>query len=202
MLLSSLAANREEGSLHCHNVLISNPLGKSTRKRRWTPAWCRSGSQKQCKQHGWFPDSSKLSACAYVCMCVLRAQHRGSSVYAYAMLPRCDPVGRDACYLILFCSLFLIPLSLMETSLSVSVPLSRSPPPHLPSCAKWTLFSLERGRGSISDKQNFQFWDESLGVDHHDNHLQAITMCSRGWRRRRWERTKKREKERIRECKS
>lgn len=49
-------------------------------------------------------------ACA--CMCTLRAKHRGSSVYAYAMLLRCDPVGMDVCCLIPSC--FFLPFSLLS----------------------------------------------------------------------------------------
>ena len=74
-------------------------------------------------------------------------------------------------------------------SLSLSLSLSLSPlvfpllhshffslrhaTPSLSPCAlshKWTPPSLQETGGSISDEQNFWFWDESLGVDHHDNH--------------------------------
>lgn len=57
-------------------------------------------------------------------------------------------------------------LSIPETSLSLvlSLPFSYT------LSSRWTPFPEERGGGSISDKQNFWFWDESLWVDHHDNH--------------------------------
>lgn len=45
--------------------------------------------------------------------------------------------------------------------------------------AKRTLFSSWEKKGSILNKENFWFWDESLRVDRHDNHLKAISMCTR-----------------------
>ncbi len=37
MLLSSLAANGEEGSLHCHDVLIAIPLRERAQEKRDGP---------------------------------------------------------------------------------------------------------------------------------------------------------------------
>lgn len=83
---------------------------------------------------------------------------------------------------------------------ALSLSLCFSPSLSHPLCAKLAAFPLEGGGGSISDNQNFWFWDESLWVDHHDNHLQAITMCSRGWKRR-TKKERKNEEESESECK-
>ena len=75
MLLSSLAANREEGSLHCHDVLIANPLRERvSREKRWTTAWCRAASEKHYRLPYKTLDSQTVVGsgkirCVCVCVC-------------------------------------------------------------------------------------------------------------------------------------
>lgn len=207
MLLSSLAVNRQDSSLCCHNVLkIVHP-----RKRDTWAGKLSLMSFKCCEQDRLsykVADSQTEVSCGktqivavWLCERALRVQHRGSSVYAYAMLLRCDLVGMDVCCLILSCFLSLclsLPLPLNVSSIffpglkhimfsfhlflfhpsSSSSNMQAQPPNRDPG----------KKKNCVSDDSNFRFWDQSPRVYHHDNQSEVISLSFRGRRRRKEDR--------------
>ncbi len=76
ILLSGLAANRKEGSLHCHDVLIANPLTESAQEeKRDGPQIGGSGKQyslsyKTADSQTVISSGKTQCVCVYVCVCV------------------------------------------------------------------------------------------------------------------------------------
>lgn len=212
MLLSSLAVNRQDSSLCCHNVLkIVHPRKRDTREKdeQENLVWCHSNvvSKTDCHtrwlipRQKWVVERHRLLQCDCVSVRALRVQHRGSSVYAYAMLLRCDLVGMDVCCLIPSCFLSLclsLPLPLNVSSIffpglkhimfsfhlflfhpsSSSSNMQAQPPNRDPG----------KKKNCVSDDSNFRFWDQSPRVYHHDNQSEVISLSFRGRRRRKEDR--------------